>query len=370
VTNDIQLRLARVRGAWRPLVQSAAAASLSWSAAKHVLGHANPFFAPVSAILALGVTAGQRRRRAVEIIIGVAVGIAVADLLVRLIGRGPAQIAAVVLLAMIAAMLLGGGQLVIAQAATSAVLLATLKPVAGAGAFDRFFDALVGGGVALAISSLLLTTDPRKLVRAAAAPVLSELAAVLDDIAAALSRGDEAAADRALARARGLDELTATLREAVEAARETADMAPPRRGARGDVLLYARATPQIDLAVRNVRVLARGAVRALHLDASVPPDVPEAVRELRAAVACLGTDIERPQHPDEARDHALRAAALATAALERTGNLSVSVIVGQVRSTAVDLLRAVGLEGDAARDAVLQAAREGQERGAAEISGR
>jgi hypothetical protein len=155
----------------------------------------------------------------------------------------------------------------------------------------------------------------------------------------------------------------------VQTAIETARMAPPRRTARADVQLYARAAPPIDLAVRNVRVLARAAVRALHLKASVPPDVPEAIGELAAAVGCLGTDIEHPEHVADAAGHALRAAELATAALERTGNLSVSVIVGQVRSTAVDLLRALGSDFDAARDAVLQAARVGQERGAAQLSG-
>jgi hypothetical protein len=35
--------------------------------------------------------------------------------------------------------------------------------------------------------------------------------------------------------------------------------------------------------------------------------------------------------------------------LEQTTNLSVSVIVGQVRSTAVDLLRTTGMEPEAAR---------------------
>ena len=47
--------------------------------------------------------------------------------------------------------------------------------------------------------------------------------------------------------------------------------------------------------------------------------------------------------------------------LERTGNLSVSVIVGQVRSTAVDLLRGVGMSYDDAVDAVREAVREAEE---------
>ena len=44
--------------------------------------------------------------------------------------------------------------------------------------------------------------------------------------------------------------------------------------------------------------------------------------------------------------------------LERTGNLSVSVIVGQVRSTAVDLLRGTGMTYEDATVAVRAAVRE------------
>jgi hypothetical protein len=169
-------------------LQTALAAGVSWTIAKHVLGHPNPFFAPVSSIIALGITLGQRTRRAIELVLGVAVGIAVADLLVRGIGHGAGQIALTVLLVMAAAVFMGGGTLLVTQAAISAVLVATLKPMAGVSSFDRFYDALVGGGVALAVNSLVFPIDPRKLVRGAAAPVLAELAHVLDDIGQALAR--------------------------------------------------------------------------------------------------------------------------------------------------------------------------------------
>ena len=46
--------------------------------------------------------------------------------------------------------------------------------------------------------------------------------------------------------------------------------------------------------------------------------------------------------------------------LKRTGNMSVSVIVGQVRSTAVDLLRGSGMSYDEAADAVREAAAEAE----------
>ena len=63
-----------------------------------------------------------------------------------------------------------------------------------------------------------------------------------------------------------------------------------------------------------------------------------------------------PAQVVDARSAALQAAAGATLALERTGNLSVSVIIGQVRSIATDLLRALGTTQDAAADAIRQAA--------------
>jgi hypothetical protein len=55
-------------------------------------------------------------------------------------------------------------------------------------------------------------------------------------------------------------------------------------------------------------------------------------------------------------EHALRAAARATLVLEETANLPVSVIVGQVRAAAVDLLRSWGLERDDAESMVRDAA--------------
>jgi hypothetical protein len=56
------------------------------------------------------------------------------------------------------------------------------------------------------------------------------------------------------------------------------------------------------------------------------------------------------------REPALRAAATATHVLEGTTNLSVSVIVGQVRSTATDLLTGIGLSYEEATEAVRGAA--------------
>jgi uncharacterized membrane protein YgaE (UPF0421/DUF939 family) len=353
---SIRTRFERVRVAWRSLLQTAAAATIAYLVATQVVGHARPFFAPVAAIITLGITVGQRRRRAVELALGVAVGIAIADVLVLLTGPGAGALALVVLLAMSAAVFLGSGQIFATQAAVSAVLIAVLQPPGNGLSGARFVDALVGGGVALLVNSLLLPADPLRLVRRAAEPVLDELALTLESIAQAVEAGDQEQAERALLRARDLDELEAHLQEAVAVSRETARLAPVRRRSRGHVDVYADAAEQIDLAIRNVRVLARGVVRGARLAENLPPAVATAIRDLAEAVSKLREALADPESADVVRAPALRAAARATLVLQETGNLSVTVVVGQVRSTAVDLLRGSGLSYEEAAELVTEAA--------------
>ena len=239
--------------------------------------------------------------------------------------------------------------------------MATLQPPGSGITFARAVDALIGGSVALAVAALILPANPARMVREAAAPVLAELAGVLDDVAAALRVRSRDAVQAALERGRGIDDLARELEDALAVGRETARMAPPRRKTLEVVDSYADAAGQIDLAVRNVRVLARGARRAMDLEENVPREVGDGVAELAAAVRALAPALDDAEKAGAVREPALRAAGLATLALERTGNLSVSVIVGQVRSTAVDLLRGTGRSYDDATHAVRQAAQEAED---------
>jgi uncharacterized membrane protein YccC len=353
-------RAERLREAARAILQATLAAPIAWLIATEIVGHPRPFFAPVSAMITLGLTQGERGRRAVEVVLGVTLGIAIADLLVIGLGTGWWQLALVVALAMSVALLLGSGQMFAQQAAVSAALVATLQPPDGGVSFARGVDALLGGSIALAISALVLPVHPGRIVREAAAPVLAELAAVLEDIADALATRSREAVQAALARGRGIDELARNLDRALVVGRETARLAPPRRRLLGTVGVYADAAAQIDLAVRNVRVLARGARRAIDLDENVPPEVADALRELAVAVRALGQVLDDPDSGEAVREPAVRAAGQATLVLERTGNLSVSVIVGQIRSTAVDLLRGAGMSYDEAAEAVRGAVAEAE----------
>lgn len=356
----MRTRWERVRLAWRVMVQAAIAVALSWAIAKGLWGHTAPFFAPVAAIIALGQSYRERWNRAVELVVAVSLGIAVADVLASQLGTGVPELTLAVFLAIGIGLFFGSSQLFVNQVAISTVLVFTIQPPANGITFGRTLDALTGGAVALAVAALILPADPLRLARDAARPLLGELAATLDDIGGALMRRDTSAVTQALERARGIDELGARFNDAAREGRETVRLSPARRRERGTVEFYAQAAFRSDLAVRNVRVLARGALRALELDENVPPEVGEALGELAAAVRALAAGLEDGDDFEAVREHGGRAAAIATQVLEGTTNMSVSVIVGQIRSTATDLLAATGMSYDEATSAVREAIREAQ----------
>jgi len=294
-------------------------------------------------VIALGVVPGNHIRRAVEIVLGVGVGIAIGDLLISAIGHGGLQVALVVLLAMVAAVLLGGGALVVSQAAASAVLVATLSTSTSGLVPTRFVDALVGGAVGLGVLAVV-PRDAGKILTRAAAPVFDELAGVLDEVALALESEDLGLATRALARARDLDEPATALRDTVRLASETVRLAPLQRHERSRVERYATAMPQLGFAIRNSRVLARAAVRAVELESSVPAGLVDSIRALVQTVSRLERTLDDGRGEGGVREAARRAAREATRSFESEATFAIGALVGQVRSIAADLLRALGLD--------------------------
>lgn len=350
VRSSARRRLDRVAGSWLEIVQTGVAAGVAWQLAKLIVGQAQPFFAPIAAVLALGLARGQPRLRAVELALGVAVGILIADLLVQLIGTGTWQITLVVVLAMAAALLVGAGILLVNQAAISAILVITLPGVGQGGTVDRLFDALIGAGVALLLSQVLFPRDPVRQMGRAAGRVLDQLALALEETAVALGDGRQEAAEHALERVRALDDEISAFYDAVAIGRENAWLSPARRRrSLGHLRAYADAARQVDYAVRNTRILARNAAQAAR---SGPADgeLADAVSILADAVRALSRELATPgQEDEETRYLARQAADTATAVLERRRDLRTNMVVGQVRATATDLLRGTGLDTQAAR---------------------
>jgi uncharacterized membrane protein YgaE (UPF0421/DUF939 family) len=220
-----------------------------------------PVFASIAAVISIGASYHQRGRRAVELVAGVVVGLTVADLIIHAIGTGPLQIGLMIIIAMSAAVVLGGGELLVSEAAVSALLLASLERTSSGYSPDRFIEAVVGGVVAIAVASVFFPPDPRLIVGRAAQAVFASLGETLERVATALETADPDRAQAALQAARGLPGEVVALEEAVATAREMVRFAPPRRGARGVLERHASTLPHVDFAVRNTGVLARHALR-------------------------------------------------------------------------------------------------------------
>jgi uncharacterized membrane protein YgaE (UPF0421/DUF939 family) len=219
----------RLRGRMLPIVQNATAAVAAWLLATALLPDPRPAFAAIAAVIAIGVTHGQRTGRALQLVGGVVLGITIATLLISMIGTGAWQLAVLVVLAMTAATALGAGEMVVVESAVSAILLVALDPGAADGfSATRIAEGAIGGAVALAVSSFLFPPDPALAPGRAAQAMFVELGRALERIATALEARDPGAAERALIDARGIDEMIREVEEEVSTGQETAKFTPPR----------------------------------------------------------------------------------------------------------------------------------------------
>lgn len=334
----------RVRAHAFQVVQCAAAAAAAWSLARLLLGHEQPVFAAIAATLALGVSYGQRRRRVLEVVAGVAVGVLVGDLLVGVVGSGAWQIALVIAVAMSLAIFLGAGTLMTNQAAVQGVFVMTLASTTSAGV-GRWLDALIGGLVALLVATLVPASPLRRPLRLTG-KLLGELADLLWEATAACRGRDAAAAADALTHARGTQSTLDALGRAAAEGLDVLASSPFRRRHATRVVSVAELSVPLDRAVRNVRVLCRRLQTATVREEEVPGDLLEAVDDLAAACLRLGGDLEAVRVLAPVVED-LEAVASATAEVPRS-SLSADVVLAQVRSTVVDLLQVAGIEGDEA----------------------
>jgi uncharacterized membrane protein YgaE (UPF0421/DUF939 family) len=342
----------RLRAGWRPVVEATAAATIAWLIATKLLDHPQPFFAPAAALIVLGQARGERTLRAVEVVLGVAGGVLVADVVAQALGpRTTVTVFILIVVTMTVAVAIGASTIFRVQMAVSALYVAVVTPPTGAVVPFRFFDALVGGGVALVANQLARPRNPLEHVARDANEIFEEVAAVMEESAAALEQRDEAAARAALTRARGADAKVDQLRGTVSAAREALWTDVHRRRRLRRVGTVAEAAAHLDYLVRNVRVLARAVVVLARTPQESPEQLPAALRALADAVRCegramaadlTGDDDTAQRNADEAEHKALEALRVARQVLGPAASLAVVMVVGQLRSSTIDLLRAAG----------------------------
>ena len=186
--------------------------------------------------------------------------------------------------------------------------------------------------------------SPERMVTGAADPVCGESAGVLEELAYALESGDAERAQNAYLKAREIDARVSGLKEALVAGRETARLSPPRRRSLGHLEVYAAASDQIDLIVRDVRALTRAALSVVQPGDPVPDPLPTAIRGLARMTETLAAYLETSGDPADTHRLALEAAREASVLLtereDLARSLSANALVDQVHSTVVDILGA------------------------------
>ena len=333
-------RVARFRAKRWQVAQCAVAASVAWLLATHALGHDNPVFAPIAAVVSLGTSYGQRLRRVLEVTVGVAIGVLAADLLLAVLGAGWWQLGIVVALAMTAGILADGGTLLVNQAAVQSLFVVALVPGTGE-SFTRWTDALVGGAVAL-VAATVVPAAPLRRPREQAAVVLRKEAALLRGVASVLRDGDAARGAALLDEARSTEPLIRELESAAEEGMAVVSSSPFRVRHKPSVRRMSELVTPLDRSMRSTRVLVRQVAVAAHRGRSVPPAYARLAEDLAHAVDVMVEEMAADRMPVAARP-ALWSVGQGTGQVERAEEMTAEVVLGLMRSVVVDLLMITGM---------------------------
>ncbi|MET7705983.1 FUSC family protein [Micromonospora sp. NPDC005413] len=370
MTSWLRSAWGRLRTGWPLVAQVTLAATASWFVASRLLGggdnDSGPFFAPAAALIVLAQSRGVRLRKAVQVLIGIAVGALTGEVAIEALGaRSTAAIFVVVLVAVGLSVAAGAAGVVRNQLTMSALFLVAVVPPGNQEvAPTRFYDALIGGSIALLISQIAVGRSPLAPLETEGRQAFTELSGVVDGIRQALRRHDEQTAQAVFDRARQLDSRTEALRRAVLVAEENLRLAPWDRHSRPRIQAVRAAVDHVDYAVRNIRTLARLTVTVTRLPDPVPTQLGTALTALHELTTCAaavlvavvaGDRDTADQHVDRAGVIAVDTARAMTPLLRHEQPLPVSTMIGQLRMAVLDLLRSAGADRPEVLDAIDEA---------------
>ena len=312
------------------IAQTAAAAGIAWELALQIPNHGRPFFAPIAAVIGLAAGPGRRGRQAIQIIVGVTLGILLGAAVVGAVGVGAWQLVLASAVTLVVATGAGAPPVVRTQATASAILVVALHVPGTNLAVQRLIDALIGGGIAILMARFLFPVEPLDLVRREAITLRRGLADALDGAAAALEARRLDQAEQALVRLDELDDRR--LEDALSLARDVVRSAPRRRPLRRRLEALGTAWRELDRSVADARAIGTGAVRLVSRADPPPASAAQAVRAAAAAV--------RAVEPEDARERAEEARAAARRLLEEDASLGSSVVAHGIASVADHALTA------------------------------
>jgi hypothetical protein len=312
------------------IAQSAVAAGIAWELALQIPNHGRPFFAPIAAVIGLAADRGRRGRQAIQMIVGVSLGILLGAAVVAAVGVGGWQLVLASGLTLLVATGAGAPRVVRTQATASAILVVALHVPGTNLALQRLIDALIGGGIAIVMARFLFPVEPLDLVRREAVALRRGLADALDAAAAAIEARRVDEAEQVLVRIDELDD--GRLDDALALARDVVRRAPRRRPLRRRLEALATAWQELDRSVGDARAIVTGAARLISRAEPPPASAAKAVRAAAAAV--------RAVEPEDARERAEEARAAARSLLDEDASLGSSVVAHGVASVADHALTA------------------------------
>lgn len=323
------------RALW-PIAQTSVAASLAYYVAHSLIGHVQPFFAPIATTVSMSTTTDMRAQRALQLVAGVLLGIGIGAG-VALIGTGPVALAVAVFVSLCVALAIGRGFIAqggmfFNQTAIAAILILTVHT--SAESVDRLFDALIGGGVALVFSLLLFPADPDSVLRRASQSVFAAFDKELRWLEEYLARPAVGGHDWLLSAGQRISLAVAGFDQARATAREIVRLAPVRLSAKPAVARAEQSAADFVALSSAVLTIGSLAVAAFEAGEAFPAELSGSITALRMAMA---TAAESGARVADSAEAAARAAVSAEQAQPAT--ISHAEVIASIAARSVRLMK-------------------------------
>lgn len=331
-------------------VQIVIAALLAYSVAHFVFDHPTPALSLTVTISSLGFGRDARPKRVAEAAIGMIIGIALSETFLLLWGTGVWQLGVVLLVVFTVARSLSPSAGFAVAAGMQAMLVMVL-PAPDGGVYTRSIDGLVGGLAAL-LCTVVVPRNPVRLARRDARMLIAELEATLASLVSALRGADVPSAENALERIRRSQPLIDGWTSSLEAALGVVRLSPFLRRHRPALERQLRMLAALDLATRNLRIIARR-TEFLVRDGQPRPEIAELLSSVTTGINLIGQSLTVERATVMARqDLTLIAVTLDPQRIVPDGRIADKTLVVLLRPFVVDLLTAAGMDADEARAAL------------------
>ena len=323
------------------ILQITVAVLASYAIAHYGFGHAAPVLAVTVTITSLGFTRDARPIRVFRSVVGILLGVAIATLLIILIGQGIWQLAILLVVVLVIARIASTDPTFAVVAAVPAALTFIL-PVQDGGPWLRILDGAVGGGVALLVT-ILIPRDPRRTSLRDARALYSVLSQAVMNVADGLRDGTEGAAELGLTRLRRTQALIDAWTQSLDTARAVARISPFLRSRLPELDRQARALRGGDAAARHLRLIARRCEFILR-DGATHAELADLLTQVGRAIELIGDELVDLELAGAARSVLIDLAKRLDPARSLPGaSASESAVIVQLRPLTTDLLVATGL---------------------------